>query len=257
VRGDLVAVIPHRFFDALESGEITDRQFLLGAWFIKTANFKTKQVALTLRSVAAGHAWRPSDDTVRRDLEVLKPDWLDFEMRSGQRRTAFRLTGLCQTGQQPPHDLRKTEPHLRRLPPDLRRSDQPATPQPERGPAPEEPPTCGGLEVTKNYNTSFPLREIAAQPPPKTSGSSALSEGGFEEWYAQAIARLGAKPGNEEQTAAPEGSSRNGIRPPRVEKSLLDGSLLWSGEPVEGEAGVLADLDALAAAGLGEWHEEP
>jgi hypothetical protein len=53
------------------------------------------------------------------------------------------------------------------------------------------------------------------------------------------------------------GTNRDKTRPPRCEQSLVDGSLLWSGEPTEDEAGVLADLGALAAAGLGEWVEEP
>jgi hypothetical protein len=170
VSQDYVARIPHRFFDALESGEISYRQFLLGAWFVKTANFKTNQVALTFTSVVAGHAWRPSDQTITRDLEGLRPEWLDYEVRQGQRRTIFRLTGLCQLGQQLPQDIPKTAPDLGKLHPDLGKPIQSATPQAERGSAPEPPPTCGSpkrLGPTMRLLPSLSLREIAALAPHK------------------------------------------------------------------------------------------
>lgn len=35
---------------------------------------------------------------------------------------------------------------------------------------------------------------------------------------------------------------------------LRDGALVWSGAPQEGEEGVLADLQALVDAGVGEWR---
>jgi hypothetical protein len=56
---------------------------------------------------------------------------------------------------------------------------------------------------------------------------------------------------------APGGASVNGARPPRVVVSEFDGSFLWSGEPQEGERGVLADLDALMTAGVIEEVPDP
>jgi phage terminase large subunit-like protein len=43
--------------------------------------------------------------------------------------------------------------------------------------------------------------------------------------------------------------------PPVNVEQAADGSLVWSGEPQEAEAGVLADCQALVDAGLGEWRE--
>lgn len=47
---------------------------------------------------------------------------------------------------------------------------------------------------------------------------------------------------------------QNGDLTVRVEQAD-DGSLVWSGEPLDGEGGVLTDLQALADAGQGEWVE--
>jgi hypothetical protein len=43
-------------------------------------------------------------------------------------------------------------------------------------------------------------------------------------------------------------------RPVSVEQAE-DGSLVWTGEPQEGEQGVLDDVQALVDAGFGEWRE--
>jgi hypothetical protein len=120
---------------------------------------------------------------------------------------------------------------------------------------------CTGLQAKANNESECEsdsglssLRyDKPAQPPPESGGDSAFSEDGFEEWFAPL--RATADLGNDEQPTARGGPSHNGTRPPRCEPSLVDGSLLWTGDKVEGEAGVLADLDALAAAGLGKWVE--
>jgi hypothetical protein len=71
---------------------------------------------------------------------------------------------------------------------------------------------------------------------------------------AQALRKRGAtaNAGNEEQPTSPGGPSRNGTRR-RAHEDELDALL---GPRQAGEVGMLADLEGLAAAGLGEWVEE-
>jgi hypothetical protein len=72
------------------------------------------------------------------------------------------------------------------------------------------------------------------------------------------------KPGSEGAVveAAPGGAGTNGTHPHRVERSLHDGSLLWSPGLTEeekqapDEAFVLAECDALVDAGVATWVDE-
>jgi hypothetical protein len=110
------AMFPHRFIDAEMRGDLSDRQAKLCRFVVQHASQNTNRASLTLEQIATGTRWQRSRDTLMRELKSLRPLWLDFDSRPGQRGPyTFILTGLAVIREtdgepQPPHDLRKNTP---------------------------------------------------------------------------------------------------------------------------------------------------
>jgi hypothetical protein len=208
---------PRRFHDALRCDDVNHRQFLLGCFLAGEIDFRTGVVALTLRALSDGIGWEWSEDTLLRDLKALRPAWIDFEAKQGQRSPyVFRLTGLAVAGESEtarlPHDFRTETPSPAEVTPRLRKLEQSTSPEAERDHALSE--------------TSF-----SGSPKKRTD------EKGQENYL------------SEEELDHVLGKTTTRVRVVQAE----DGSLEWSGEPQEGEQGLIDDCEALVDAGIATW----
>jgi hypothetical protein len=114
-------MLPDRFIDAERRGELSDRQAKLCRFIARRASESRREARLTLAQIVTGVLWELSEDTLLRELKGLRPEWIDFESKPGQRGAyVIRLTGLRvlregdaeltsepPTSARPPHDLRK------------------------------------------------------------------------------------------------------------------------------------------------------
>lgn len=255
--GERFVRYPRRFHDALRRADINPRQFLLGCFLAGEVDFETGEVALTLGALGDGLGWEWSEDTLLRDLKALRPAWVDFETKQGQRSPyLFRLTGLAVgIGAELPADFRRETPSGAEVTSELRKSGPPAKSQPERDPARSEPPPSGSPKKRRDETR----RESLSEERDPLLGETTAPERDFDDDAFLALvrevggARNGVHAAAEQARLAFEG--RNGTDPVRVEGGD-DGSLLWSEPPREGEEGLLADAQALADAGLARWIDE-
>jgi hypothetical protein len=135
-RVDLFGRVPLRFFDALNRGEITFRQFAIGC-ALAIECFPRGEAAHTVRALRDRLGYASSADSLREDLVALKPDWIDFEVKERQRAPyVFRLTGLAiastAAGTEPrprqsPRDWPQSGPQTRGSALPLRNGDFPIT----------------------------------------------------------------------------------------------------------------------------------
>lgn len=252
-REDLYVQVPRRFYDALARGEITGRQFRLGCHLAGAVHWKTGEVSLTLRALADGCDWTWSEDTLLRDLRALRPAWIEFEVGQGQRRPyVFRLTGLRRREEgEPPLDFRTETPSPAEVTPTLRKLDEAGPRQPERD-SPDPLPASGGSPKKRREETS---REKTT-PRSEEEQGTVVGEGtpGAEasERLVAAVESVNGE-GEGDLDELHEAMDRA-----RAASRHRDDDLdaIWPGPPVEGEEGILADLQMLADAGLGRWIEE-
>jgi hypothetical protein len=170
--GERFTRIPRRFHDALRRDDVNARQYLLGCYLAGEVDFRTGEIALTLDALTDGVGWDWSQDTLLRDLKALRPTWLDFETRQGQRRPyVFRLTGLrIRAEAEPPHDFRTETPSPAEVTSKLRMSEQPTNPPRERVSAPPQPPPSGSpkTRTDEKRQETFSKREDDHQVGPGT-----------------------------------------------------------------------------------------
>jgi hypothetical protein len=104
-------MVPVSFIDACSTGEINDRQLALGVVIKRKANYKTGEARLTLEQIAALLCRRPTQ-TLRDDLRRLRPAWLAYESKPGQRDPyVIRLTGLADDKDAAPQPHGEPGPH--------------------------------------------------------------------------------------------------------------------------------------------------
>lgn len=216
---------PLRFLDALRRGDINERQFLIGCYLAGAIDFRTGEVALTLRSLADSIGWKQSEDTLERDLDALRPAWIYFETKQGQRTPrVFRLTGLAiLKGGKPaplPHDFRTETLASAEVSADLRKSEPPASSQPERDPKPPQPSHSGSPKKRREEKRR-----------------KSFLEGEAPDRFLDVLGQL------------------NGDPPVCVEVDQ-HGALEWSQPPRAGEEGVLGDCHALVDAGVAAWIDK-
>jgi hypothetical protein len=240
------AMFPHRFIDAEMRGELSDRQAKLCRFVVRHAS--QDRARLTLAQIATGMRWQQSNDTLLRELKSLRPLWLDFDSSPGQRGPyTFLLTGLAVIREtegepQPPHDLRKNRsisaevelPHaevLRAASNDSQSRESP----------PQEPPQTAEALSSLTSSEGSEVKAASEEKVDQALGKTTATDQGVTDRLVAKIER-------------PE-HQRNEAPPVHVEQAD-DRSLVWSGEAQEGEAGVLADCQALVDAGLGEWIED-
>ena len=251
------AMFPHRFIDAEMRGDLSDRQAKLCRFIVRNA-FQGR-AKLSLAQIATGLRWEWSEDTLLRELKALRPQWIDYESRPGQRDAyLIRLTGLAR-GQ------KTTVPSRSELGPEARTSAPP--PHHLRRTAEKKPPH---REVGEPVESGTQSGKQPPQKPPSDSTPSPLSSYLYEgsEVKASSEEKLDHALG-ETTTGDPVGSDTDRLlakmeeldrrkhnRQPASVDQADDRSLVWSGEALEGEASVLADCYALVNAGLGEWIED-
>ena len=132
-REDLYVELPRRFHDATRRGEINGRQYLLGCFLAGEVHFKTGEVSLTLRALADSCDWQWSDRTLLRDLHVLRPAWIEFQVGQGQRRPyVFSLTGLRRRETAVRHDFDTETPSSDEVTSTPLEVESASIPQPER-----------------------------------------------------------------------------------------------------------------------------
>lgn len=145
------AQFPYRFIDAEMRGDLSERQAKLCRYIVRHGNEKKRETRLTLAAIRGGVRWEGSDDTLLRELKSLRPEWIDYESRPGQRSPyVIRWTGLAvvregdeklrpetATSARPPHDLRKSAPHP---PPHDRSAETGETRKPSGKTPPQKPP---------------------------------------------------------------------------------------------------------------------
>jgi hypothetical protein len=79
------AMFPHRFLDAEMRGELSERQAKLCRYIVQHASQEKAVAKLSLAQIAAGVGWQESEDTLLRELKALRPAWINFESKQGQR----------------------------------------------------------------------------------------------------------------------------------------------------------------------------
>jgi hypothetical protein len=212
-------------------GELSDRQAKLCRFIVRNAFEGSAK--LSLAQIATGLRWEWGEDTLLRELKALRPAWITFESKQGQRGPyLIRLMGLkvLREGDELPlSELGPKPPTSARPPHDLRKI------------APQEPPH---VEVGEAVERGSQSGEQPPQEPPQTSVDSPLNSYLYE---------------GSEVEASSEVNLDHVVGKTTVElvsvEQADDGSLVWSGEQQEGEQGLLDDFQALVDAGLGEWRE--
>lgn len=254
---------PNRFRDALLRREINLRQFAIGCFLAAAVDYRTGEATYTLAALAEGLRWKltkKTEQTLRNDLRGLRPTWIDYEVRQGQQGPyVFRLTGLTLGGQRSPnHATSKKEPL-----PDFEvtskpeTAERPASPQPPPDPPPSQlqsgatPKTR--RDKTRNLVEESAERKTASTPTETTDRLLGALESLSEQQETVAAARRGTAAGETSDPGRADHQPANSKPPVRLRP---DGSLEWQGEPEEGEAGALADIDALADAGIVYWWAE-
>jgi hypothetical protein len=200
----------------------------------------------TLDELARALAWPLKSEPLRRRLHGLKDaGWITFEnpRRGPEAPWIFRLSGAAIDGERD-ESLASFDPSFLAGRPvreetvsaQADRVEDP-NPQPENVSEPSE----------------FPRRARAEQSRAESETENLCSEGTKLHGVAKTTAADPDRSGGDPVLAALE-RERNGGPPVHVEQAD-DGSLVWTGEPQEGEQGVVEDCQALVNAGLGEWRE--
>lgn len=92
---DLYGPVPLRLIDALKRREVTLDGFAIVAFFCgECFRSGNHEAVYTLGGLADALGYRKSADTLSRELKALRPEWIEFETRRGQRTPiVFALTG--------------------------------------------------------------------------------------------------------------------------------------------------------------------
>ena len=88
--------VPLDFMWALERGDISADEFMVGAYLVCAADRETHEVIRTLRALAESIGWEKSLDALGRTLARLREkQWIAYDVKQGQRAPwVIRLTWL-------------------------------------------------------------------------------------------------------------------------------------------------------------------
>jgi hypothetical protein len=243
-RKDYYSRHPFRVVEAFERAELDLYRYTLVKFLTdKIDSGRTGDVTYTLTGLVEALDWPLTVEALRQKLHQLKEqDWIDFdEVTRGQRSPwVFRLGRAAIDGEsgvtspRPPTDLQLGTPSDLEVSSNLRKSEQVENPQPERDPGQAQPPTNGSPRAEQSR------AELSEE-------ERTFSEEGYDH-------ALGKGTGDE---LSGDGflevlQSLNG-EPPVQLAADDEGELYWSSPPREGEAGVMADCQALVDAGLARW----
>lgn len=236
---DLYARHPVRIVRALRTGELDPHGYLILKLFVdelEAPGSHNGEAIYTLEELGRLIGWPLTLERLRQKLHELRRDrWIMFpDLQPGQRRPwIFCLDRAAIDGDlqatsksPPPLDLEVTS--------NSAHAEEAANPQPERPSEEIRPPT-------------------ASVPRAERSGAETenLSSKGRKEKDVGKTTAAATDPAITDRLIA----LVRGEPPVQVEQAH-DGSLAWSAEPVDGEQGVLADVQALVDAGLAEWVED-
>lgn len=250
---DRFARVPQRFYDALASGEVSHRQFVLGCYLAGQVDYVTGKAALTLKALADGLDWPWSDETLRKDLLGMRPQWIEYEVRQGQRsRYVFRLTGLqvgghLQRQRGAPVEVTSNQPD----------EALPANPPPQPKTAADKPPTAKGHNNRPEQTRGEKQNLGSEEELDHGVGETTATDPGVTARLLEKLDGLSSKTGAfKAKTGATPGGDSNGSGAPRV--AVTSEGFNWTDEASEGEQATVDDLQALVAAGvLTEGESEP
>jgi DNA-binding MarR family transcriptional regulator len=244
------APVPLDFDQAFKNGDLTSGAYLVGC-HLAAESYRSKHTddgVVTLHVSALAELCEVSPSTIRRALHALeRKGWIRFAVRERQQGPwRIRLTGLakpdeeraCVTPASPDPPLVTQAP-----------ASPPATEESAiQRPKPDSPPSSLRPSRARIDETRRDQKSLKANPRSEEKLDHVVGE----------TTATGSDPGVTDRLLAKvedlDRRKRNG-RPVSVEQAD-DASLVWSGEAQEGEAGVLADCQALVDAGLGEWIED-
>jgi hypothetical protein len=231
--------VPLRFFEALTAGELAPAQVMVGI-LIAHRCYEVRNTAggvATVRLATLADLCGVTDDTIQRKLDVLRDGgWIDFERPKPGQRMGWRiwLKGLERNVEADPTSALAPQ-HLRTSstedPPPVRRSSSAALPAPSAA-TPHGERDRGSAQAP-HVNAADPTDETRRDETKKTVSEEKLDH------------VLGETTGS--------GTATRNREPVHVEREA-DDSLVWSGEPQEGEEGLLADCQALVNASFAEWR---
>jgi hypothetical protein len=255
---DHFTALPRRFTDAHIADELDGLHVLLGLHI----SARCYEVANTSRGIAAIRlSWlaelcAANVETIRRKLHDLRQrGWIDFDAPDPGQRIAWRiwLTGLArqpEDSKQAPHQLHTSSTETR--PPvwsssstDLRGEKASILLEQSDGGLAQAPHALSAQGDRRNETR----REERAKEQPLSE------EGNYDHAPGKTTEADFDRDGTDRMLAALAALDDNG---PRVSVAVADdGSLVWHGEPQEGEQGFIDDCQALVDAGLATWLEGP
>jgi hypothetical protein len=249
---DFATFIPIRFVDALRADEVDVLRYGLGC-YVAALCFECRNTSggvAVVRLSELAELFDVSVDTIGRKLHDLEPDWIECDVRSGQRAWRIGLTGLASPAR-PPHDLRRTSAPegspVRRLTSADEQSPDGASPHAETGSAPPEAPQGRAEPEDTRPDPTRPKAVLEERLNPdvvevrrKTDDDRLLA------LLAESKPSLGANVDQAHRAADANGSGA-------AVSIAEDGSWVWRDPPAEGEVGLVADAQALVEAGLARW----
>src|SRR5687768_11908791 len=93
---DRFGAVPLRLLWALERGDVGLDEFAVGAYLVCKVDHETRELAVTVTSLAESLSWQKTERALKRALANLREGgWVTYDVRPGQRRPyVIRLTGL-------------------------------------------------------------------------------------------------------------------------------------------------------------------
>jgi hypothetical protein len=260
--------LPHAAEAAFARSAIdeTDLAILVVLW--RGADWRTRKVTRTLAQIAARIRWGPTDDALSKRLHKLRrAGWFELETTPGKHAAPylFTLNHEPEPSSERSEDVRRSKPHgdrvndepspqrARRRPAAVPRSEDAASPHRQSDSAP-----TGRAPVRR---TSEPQRETKALSEEDALGPASARDhdhvvGETTGRHTDALLIAATENLNGERDLDDLHDAIERAREASDVGTGCDLDAIWPGPPLEGEEGVLADLEALVEAGLGEWVEE-
>jgi hypothetical protein len=242
------APIPLDFDQAFKNGDLTPGAYLVGC-HLAFESYRSKNTdagVVTLHVSTLAELCDVHRQTIRRALHSLEhKGWIRFAVQERQQGPwRITLTGLAKPDEGPTCNTPATSDP----PPMLQAAATPpagpegASPHPESASrSPSLQPSRARIDETRRDQKGPKANPRSEEKLDHVVGETTATDPGTT---ARLIAKI-ERPDHHRIDA-----------PPVQVEQAEDGSLVWSGEPKKGEAGVLADCDALVNAGLGEWIDD-
>jgi len=242
----LYTYIPLDFDQALKDGRLRPFDYALGCHLACESfrDLNTNRGIVTAYVSTLADVFEVDPSTIRRALRRLRTaSWIDFPEPDERQRTPWpiTLTGLAREAQTKGTAAPTAAPRLRHVP---QSSAAEVEPEEDAESLQERDSAASPLRPSRARENETKRNGVNPRSEEKLDhvlGETTATDPGVTDWLLAKIDR----PDHQRDEAAPV----------HVEQAD-DGSLVWGGEAQEGEAGVLADCQALVDAGLGEWIED-